>query len=185
MTSPRRPAASPPRPRDPEAEIDRCRSQGQCLPGVTVTVSSLVTRPPCPLPFQLSYPPHPPLFLLRGKGSPPPPAPRIWAPAPGPEMRAVGRHPGAGVAEIPPAVCRRAAGDPRAPGRVQAQQWHRGNVRVFVKEPARSLDFLPPLSTRTPPTHTYITDAKIILPSGKSRIWRPSSESNGEVSSQE
>lgn len=56
MTSPRRPVASPPPARDPGAEIDRCRSQGQCLPGVTVAVSSLLTRPLCPLHFQLSYP---------------------------------------------------------------------------------------------------------------------------------
>lgn len=49
MTSPRRPAASPPPARDPGAEIDRCRSQGQCLPGVAVTAWSLRPRPLCPL----------------------------------------------------------------------------------------------------------------------------------------
>lgn len=69
----------------------------------------------------------------------------------------------------------RRLGDPRAPGRVRARPGAERERACILKEPARSLDILPSLSTRTLPPHTHnITDAKIILPSGKSQIWRPS-----------
>lgn len=137
------------------------------------------SEPVLPAPFTSNSPPP---FLLREKRSHTPPlAPRIWAPWPG--SRAWAR-----VAGTPPAACHRAALRCQDTGKGPGGDSPRAEREraCILKEPVRSLDFPAFALHPPPPQHAYkITDAKIILPSGKSQIWRPSSESHGEVSSWE
>nr|XP_039335779.1 uncharacterized protein LOC120368059 [Saimiri boliviensis boliviensis] len=178
-----------PRPRDPGAEIDRCRSRGQCLPGATVTVLSFLTRPLCPFPAHSHTSP----FLLWGKFShshSQTPAPCIWAQ--GPRPRDAGRGPalrgrgGGGSACCLPWGRFEVPGTPVRVPAVAAREWAKREHAGILKEPVRSLDFPVFALHPRPPLHTHkTTDAKIILPSGKSQIWRPSSESNSDGSSRE
>lgn len=150
------------------------------------------------LPNPPSLPPSlptliPPPFLLWGKFShshSQPPVPRIWAQ--GPRSRDAGRGPepkgrgGRGSACCLPWPLRGARNSGKGPGGGSPGVGEEGTCVYFKGISAVSglpcLRSPPPL----PPQRTHnITDAKIILPSGKSQIWRPSSESNSDGSSRE